>query len=259
VNFADFSKVLITSGDLDPDYIFINNVCKKNGWDDERKAEWIALKSVIYNSIGELEFLLHEKSFANVDYGNERRKHKRNAELFWQTLYQTAASNKGFYQMFRKVHPNANIALKQLQKFQGIGPWAAWKILDLLNCCLGFQFDFSNVDFRLAYAYPIKGMLLVAGEDESKYKKVNDSLYKTSMSAVFSQLSEAGVNNEQAPPQYVRAINMQEIETCLCKYHSYFHGHYKAGEDIARLHARIQKSEYPNIKELQSCLPKHLT
>lgn len=257
-SFADFSRVLITSGDLDPDYIFINNVCEKNGWSEETKAKWIAVKSVIYNSIGELEFLLHGKTFEEVDYGAERRKHKRNAEFFWQALYQNAKAHQGFYSMFSKVHPDANVALKQLQKFQGIGPWAAWKILDLLNCCLGFKFNFKNVDFRLAYEYPIRGMLLVAGEDEQKHRRVSNSLYRNSMAEVMRQLEVGGVTKELAPPQYVRPINMQEIETCLCKYHSYYHSHYKAGEDIERLHMRIEKSPYPDIRELQPCLPKPL-
>ena len=259
MNFADFSRVLIESGDLDPDYIFINKVCEKNGWGNERKAEWIAAKSVIYNSIGELEFLLHGKNFDDVDYGNERRKHKRNAELFWNALYHNAQAHQGFYSMFSKVHEDANIALKQLQKFQGIGPWAAWKILDLLNCCLGFNFDFKNVDFRLAYEYPIRGMLLVAGEDEERYKKVSDELYESSMNEVYRQLEEGGILKCAAPPEYIRNINMQEIETCLCKYHSYYHGHYKAGEDIERLHMRIDKTEYADIKELKPCLPIPLT
>lgn len=259
MNFADFSRTLIQSGDLDPDYIFINNACNELGWDKEQKAKWVALKSVIYNSIGELEFLLHRKTFDDVDYGNERRKHKRNAELFWNSLYLNAKSHQGFYSMFSTVNTDANIALKQLQKFHGVGPWAAWKILDLLNCCLSFKFDFSNVDFRLAYEYPIRGMLLVAGEDEEGHKKVSDSLYKKCMGEVYRQLHDSGVLNENAPPEYLRKINMQEIETCLCKYHSYYHNHYQAGEDITRLHKRIDKSTFINIRSLKGCLPERLT
>jgi hypothetical protein len=36
----------------------------------------------------------------------------------------------------------------------------------------------------------------------------------------------------QAPPRYERRINIQEIETCLCKYHSHLGGHYEVGKDI---------------------------
>jgi len=259
MNFVQFSKILIESGDLDPDYIFINRASDALGWDNEKKAQWIAAKSVIYNSIGELEFLMHGRHFSVLDYGSERRKHKPNAELFWHALYDNAQSHGGFYKMFSKLHNDANVGLKQLQKFQGIGPWAAWKILDLLNCCLGLKFDFHSVDFRLAYEYPIRGMLLVAGEDEERHKKVTDGLYSEAMEQVYDQLRDAGLLESMAPPEYKRAINMQEIETCLCKYHSYYHGHYKAGEDIAELHTRIVKTEYPDIRELKPCLPKLLT
>ena len=78
------------------------------------------------------------------------------------------------------------------------------------------------------------------------------------MSEVYEQLRKGGVLESLAPPEYEREINMQEIETCLCKYHSYYHGHYKAGEDIERLHMRIDKTEYEDIRELKPCLPKLL-
>ena len=69
----------------------------------------------------------------------------------------------------------------------------------------------------------------MAGEDEERHKKVTDALYSDAMEQVYDQLRDAGLLKSMAPPEYERAINMQEIETCLCKYHSYYHGHYKGG------------------------------
>jgi hypothetical protein len=36
----------------------------------------------------------------------------------------------------------------------------------------------------------------------------------------------------RAPPRYERPINIQEVETILCKWKSHLSGHYELGKDI---------------------------
>lgn len=256
LSFKQFSKHLIVSGDLDPDYIFINNVCEKLNWNQKQKSEWIALKSIIYDSIGELEFLLDNKNFENVKYGTERRKHKRNSLIFYGAIKETSREHGGFYEYFMSLPENAEKAMKELQKVKGVGPWASWKIIDLVSCCLGKKFDFKNLDFRMAYEYPVRGMLLLNGVDEQIYRKIDDNMYKKCLNKVYELLGDC--LKLKAPPQRKRKINLQEIETCLCKYHSYYHGHYYVGHDIDRLHKRIKETSNKQIKELRCELPKQL-
>jgi hypothetical protein len=44
--------------------------------------------------------------------------------------------------------------------------------------------------------------------------------------------SEKMLTAPLAPPRYERPINVQEVETILCKYKAYMNGHYRVGEDI---------------------------
>ncbi len=256
-SFKDFSMHLISSGDLDPDYIFINNVCESKGWGLEEKAKWVAVKSIIYDSISELEFIIYNKSFDELKYGTERRKHKRNVESFWAAIEEKRKEHGSYLAFFESLPTDATLAMVELKKIRGVGPWAAWKIIDLINCCLGKEFDFSNLDFRVAYEYPIRGLLLVSGEDENDHKNIEDELYNKIIEKTISGLGS--VNTLLAPPRKERKINIQEIETCLCKYHSYYHNHYYLGHDIDRLHKRIEESNYEEIRRLKCHLPKKLT
>ena len=210
-NFNEFSKHLICSGDLDPDYIFINNVCKKLNWDNKQKADWIALKSIIYDSISELEFILDSKSFENVKYGTERRKHKRNSYVFYEAIKESSNPYGGFYEYFMSLPVDAGKAMKELQKIKGIGPWASWKIIDLVSCCLGKNFIFKNLDFRMAYEYPIRGMLLINNIDEKKFKKIDDDTYKKCIDRTYEILGDC--LKLKAPPYGERKINKTNNKT----------------------------------------------
>ena len=45
----------------------------------------------------------------------------------------------------------------------------------------------------------------------------------------------------QAPPQMDRPINIQEVETILCKWKSHLNGHYPTGNDIAEVRHGLVK------------------
>ena len=256
LTFREFSHILISSGDLDPDYIFINNVCRSLNWSEKQKADWIAIKSIIYDSIGELEYILDKKSFDEVKYGTERRKHKRNSSIFFEALKKASGKKQNFYNYFMELPTNAGKAMKELQKVKGVGPWAAWKLVDLISCCLGKEFDFKNLDFRVAYEYPIRGMLMINNLDEKLFRKINDTTYSECIKNTYKMLGNT--LELKAPPKKKRPINLQEIETCLCKYHSYRHGHYYLGHDIDRLHKRIKETDNKKIRGLKCELPKQL-
>jgi hypothetical protein len=45
---------------------------------------------------------------------------------------------------------------------------------------------------------------------------------------------------KRAPPTYDRACGPQEVETCLCKWHSYRNGHYTVGQDLREMRAALR-------------------
>jgi hypothetical protein len=46
----------------------------------------------------------------------------------------------------------------------------------------------------------------------------------------------------KAPPRFERAINIQEIETILCKWKSHMNGHYKVGKDTHEIHEALKET-----------------
>lgn len=229
MNFQQFAAALIKTQDLDPDYVYLREILKDEH--EYSKVIWAQHKVFIYDTASEYMYLMNNKPLDQLHYGAERRKNKRNTER------QLDAFLSGFkLDHMPKDYPGAR---EYLLQFPGMGDWAAWKFCDLLERVCDVHIDFSKVDFRTAYKYPLKGLCRVNGEpDEAITTLSNDLLYETYMYNAQKQLGQ--ILDWQAPPHGGRAINIQEIETCLCKFHSYLGGHYKIGQDTLHLVQRFK-------------------
>ena len=113
---------------------------------------------------------------------------------------------------------------RRAQQLRGFGPWIAWKIADMAERVLGYEVDFLGADLGI-YKEPRQGAALVAHGDWKA--PVTDS----ALSQVVKELTFA-FRSLKAPPLGDRKINVQEVETVLCKYKSHFKGHYTVGKDI---------------------------
>ena len=248
--FRTFAQEMIQERDVDPDYIFINKVSSTLKFTAKEKAKWVLLKTIIYNSVSELEHIMNGVTFSILKFGNERQKQKHNAQSYLDNFYKTYPEPLEF---FNSLAGNGNKAMQKITALKGFGPWAAWKLMDLCSCCLGIDIDFSRIDFREAYEYPLKGLLMVNGLPEETRLLSNDSVYYGAFDNAFAVLG-ASINLKE-PCNQQRGINIQEIETLLCKYHSYIHNHYKIGEDVERLRKNIINSKFKNIEILLACAP----
>lgn len=252
LTFERFARLEITSGDLDPDYIFINRVCKHLSLTPKFKAQWILLKTVVYHAESELRFLFgYENDFSKLAFGMERQKSKHRAAEYWFNINQRFGTDP--HLSFSYLPHDANSAMICIEKVSGFGPWAAWKMIDLAACCLGKEFDFNGIDFRRAYDYPLRGMLLINGMDEDTSVLKDDQTYRRVLRTAKAALRSS--RRLLAPPDYRRLINIQEMETLFCKYHSYRHGHYEPGEDCRKLRQRISDSPYKKIRNLKALVP----
>ena len=250
MTFEQFSLELIRTGDLDPDYIFMLNVKEKLGWHEGWKMDdWVCAKSAIYNSASELEFLMFGYDEKKMKFGQERQKSKHKFMNNFKAIRRFRDDLRGF----ENLPTQARLSLSLLQQVSGIGPWASWKILDLLENVRGIPFNFEQVDFRVAYEFPLKGLLMVCGYDENlNHLKVNET-YKQCLATARERWGAA--SEELARPLKRRAVNIQEFETCLCKYHSYAHKKYRPGQDIEHLRQNIVGHEREEIRALEDCLP----
>lgn len=230
-SFTKFSKQILESGDIDPDYHFMRVYSKHMNMDHSEKLNWILLKTVVYRTASELEIMLKGKRFDQVKYGNERNKAKNRAEEYYHH-----ASN-----FFRFVSVDqvceSFTAFSWLSMVKGYGPWARWKLLDLFDCVLDKKVRaFEHVDFRHAYEFPLKGLLLINDMEEDVKLLSNNKLYEKLLKNAWRQMPKVSVT----PHNFNKGIRVNELETCLCKYHSYVHGHYYPGKDLEHLRKDLE-------------------
>lgn len=130
------------------------------------------------------------------------------------------------------LRPKALEVMQCVRRHRGFGPWVAFKAADLLERLGVFSVQFVAADVFNMYESPRLGAELVAkqqgvGKEEAcgyALRHLSDALCKI-----------------LAPPRYERVVNIQEIETCLCKYLSYWNGHYKLGQDIIEVKHAIER------------------
>lgn len=105
----------------------------------------------------------------------------------------------------------------------GFGPWATFKVADMVERCLGVPIDFSDCELDM-YREPRKAAEIV-------FPGVPLESVVAHLVDVFSENS--------APPTYDRRIGFQEVETILCKYKSHLNGHYPIGNDTSHVRASL--------------------
>jgi hypothetical protein len=112
--------------------------------------------------------------------------------------------------------PAASAVIAAATKLPMFGSWISYKIADMLERVVGVPLKFEE-DWCLMYDEPAKALTLhAAGNDEQKaYRKLLTHFGKI-----------------KAPPNMLRACNVQEVETVLCKWKSAVNGHYWVGKDI---------------------------
>ena len=107
--------------------------------------------------------------------------------------------------------------MSRVKQWPMFGPWAAFKLADLLETCLGYDIQF-NPDIGLLYEEPAAALNILETQTTKPAKKIYGDLLDW-------------VTQYQAPPQFRRACGPQELETVLCKWKSYLGGHYHIGKD----------------------------
>ena len=132
LSFKEFSKALIETGDIDPDYILIREKCEEFNWDKRQMFKWILHKLVIYDSYSELEVILKKRKINEVKYGTERRKSKRFAQDYLNNI------NRAFIgtNIDNFFSAKGNVVFDRIKTIKGFGSWAAWKFMDLMELLL---------------------------------------------------------------------------------------------------------------------------
>ena len=252
LQIEDFGRQLITTGDLDPIYIALQNV----PWSAQQVDRWCVAYWCFYHA-GVATYLSTLKGEAfwremmvaarNEEpaptgqrwaRGSERR-HFRGEQAIKATaeLTERYADPADMVEYLRSwpgpgpVH-YTDIA-KRVKEHRGFGDWISFKVGDMLERCLRFPVEFDSGDVFM-FADPTKAALKLFRarsslpedarlvDEQKAIRTVVDHLMKE-----FSDLS--------APPCLSRPVRLQEVETVLCKWKSHMNGHYPLGNDIIEI------------------------
>ena len=115
------------------------------------------------------------------------------------------------------------------------GPWIAYKIADMLERVLQVPVNFSSAEV-LMYKEPTAAALLLWPQHPAysamKTEQEGVKLVATDLVKHFRRY--------KAPPWQDRPCGIAEVETCLCKFKSYWNKHYWVGKDIHEVRAGLQ-------------------
>lgn len=117
------------------------------------------------------------------------------------------------------------------QEHKGFGPWIAWKIADMLDRVMGVPVDFDNAAVFMFKDPEKAAMMLWEQREAHKYPENAKPKREAILSGVADYLL-GEFSGFMAPPLSDRAVNIQEVETILCKWKSHMNGHYPLFNDI---------------------------
>ncbi len=125
------------------------------------------------------------------------------------------------------------------QVHRGFGPWIGFKIADMIDRCLGVPVTFDN-----GHVYMFKDPEEAALKLWRLKSNLPDGAKPKDKPAVLAQVTAYLVHEFRdlpAPPFADRPVNIQEVETVLCKWKSHMNGHYPINNDITE----IREGLYP--------------
>jgi hypothetical protein len=267
LDIFQFGAYLLTGEDLDPVYSALYSLDLTNRMSDEQIQRWLLAYWCFYHcgaaswiSEGEGKEFAHRMTVAalNLDSdpapiggrwprGHERRHFRaKNAELSLSHLFtrfgdQNTAGNLIQYLCADPL--DGQLAFKtvsdRVQTLVGFGPWIAWKIADMIERVVGVRVDFSGSDIFM-FKDPAEAALLLW-----EYEHPGESLPETKAECTGIMHQNATRLVEvfkayNAPPNRARPVNIQEVETILCKWKSHQRGFYPINNDINEINHGLE-------------------
>lgn len=265
-----FGRQLIETGDLDPVYIALNG-CE---WDEERRQRWLMAYWLFYHP-GAASYMADaptEQLFWNRVVNAARnetptpldgrwpraseRRHFRGQKAIDAVARLRQTPLPDTFAALERAAPDYKAVAKVVCSLPQFGPWMAWKVADMMERCMGIEMDF-NLSGMLMFEDPRKAAVMVALRgmglpDTAKLKDEPGTIQR-----VVDHLLREYVDLS-APPGNDRPINIQEVETVLCKYKSHLNGHYPVGKDVREIREGLSSwaSVSESAKEFLWAMPK---
>lgn len=280
LSIEDFGAHLLNTGDLDPIYIALN----KMELSRTQLCRWLVAYWCFYHAGVACKLSEHQdmdsywaefmKAAVNAEptplgtrwpRGHERR-HFRGQQaidgvnhLIKAMPYGPADYIAGFDAKMNGLGqatlPFATVS-SMVQELRGFGPWISFKVGDMLDRLglIPVSFDQAEVFmFKDPTEAALKLWRLKAGLNE-------DAQPKDRIGAITQVVDYLRMRFKDytAPPLHERMVDLQEIETILCKWKSHMNGHYPLLNDTIEITQGL-KEWAPHCKTaeiMMGCMPR---
>lgn len=254
LDIKTFGGHLLATGDLDPIYIALVRM----GMEREKTKRWMVAYWAYYHA-GVASYL---SEFEGEDYWDKFRIAAENVEESptgdrWERgherrHYRAANAMKSYEDLSSRYRrpedmvdyivfgdsPTSDLTLplaykdvtKRAQNHVGFGPWIGFKVADMLDRVLNIPVEFATKEVFL-FKDPKQAALMLWAQ-QSPYGENAKPKEQAVIDAVVGYLTEHFAPTNLAPPFYDRPVNVQEIETILCKWKSHMNGHYPLNNDL---------------------------
>lgn len=222
----EFGKQLLEKNDLDPVYVLL--------WEAQlspkQLQKWLLAYWCFYH-IGTASWIVDQPSyweaFKQAAGSKEwprcsERRHFRGENARKSVEYLCSRGVSDLFDPLLQEQLTVGQIMRYVQTWVGFGPWISFKVADMLE-----RLDIAPVRFDAGTMFlfdsPREGAELL-------YRTEGGTGGDPNSWAVDRILKQLG--HHRAPPRNERTLNVQEAETCLCKWKSYKGGHYRPGEDV---------------------------
>lgn len=223
----EFGRKLLETNDLDPVYVILYHARLA----PHKLCRWLLAYWCFYH-VGTASWITHcedywvamETAAGSKEFPRSReRRHFRGRQAKSSVSWLKA---RGVELLFRPIigrDLTIDALVQYVGTWRGFGPWISFKVADMLERLGLCRVRFTN-DAMFMFDSPRQGAYLTW--DLYGAGNVSDP-YTWGVNSVLNRLKHL-----DAPPGYERKVNVQEVETVLCKWKSYMYGHYHLGEDI---------------------------
>lgn len=273
LSIFDFGKILLKSEDLDPVYTALYTMDLRNQISDNQLHRWLVAYWCFYHcgaaswisegtgkEFGErltIAALNLESDPAPVGgrwpRGHERRHFRgKNAELALSHLFDRFGSDGqmatklirylGETSLSSTIY-SARVPFKTVsdraQTLVGFGPWISWKIADMMERVVNVPVDFNGSDIFM-FKDPAEAALLYYQKENPGKELPATKSERTALMQDVAAFLLGYFRGLPAPPRSDRFVNIQEVETILCKWKSHVKGFYPINNDIHEINQGLE-------------------
>lgn len=271
LDILSFGRHLLESGDLDPVYIALPKAvtdtkqlhrwliaywcfyhCGLASWASEFEGEdfWTALRLAAANE---------EPSPLGDRFprGHERR-HARGAQgidMVAGLHLRYGNSPEGMVDYIVSAAPEYERVAGHTREHKLFGPWISFKVCDMVDRVLGVPVNFSEAAVFM-FTDPVKAALILWRQEYNLPEAAKPRDQTAVIHSVVEYLKGA-FSAHKAPPLYDRPVDLQEVETVLCKWKSHLNGHYPLFNDIDEIRAGLWQwgRECATAAKMHECMP----